>query len=188
MKTSFKVTRLDYDDSAREYEAYDAEDAACAAAEWDHGRDGWEWTWPIVYKVVDLTTGKELAVEVEREHVPSFFATSAKPLDMPSAVHVLWGSEVCCGDIRLKRSRDEWPENQQHVTLASINEGSKMLSDVTCERCATRAAQLVESLTLISNAKRCTQRTPREWSGHWRDFHRGHGCDLDPAVLDGRVE
>lgn len=27
----------------------------------------------------------------------------------------------------------------------------------------------------------CNDMTPRSFSGHWRDYHRGHGCELDPT-------
>jgi len=27
--------------------------------------------------------------------------------------------------------------------------------------------------------ERCENPCPRSYSGHWRDWHRGHGCDLD---------
>jgi hypothetical protein len=26
----------------------------------------------------------------------------------------------------------------------------------------------------------CERFSPPEWTGHWRDWHRGHGCKLDP--------
>lgn len=28
---------------------------------------------------------------------------------------------------------------------------------------------------------KCTNHAPRDHAGHWRDWHRGHGCDLDPT-------
>ena len=30
---------------------------------------------------------------------------------------------------------------------------------------------------------RCEHFCPPEWTGHWRDWHRGHGCHLDPGHL-----
>lgn len=27
----------------------------------------------------------------------------------------------------------------------------------------------------------CEKYTPAGWAGHWRDWHRGHGCRLDPT-------
>jgi hypothetical protein len=30
--------------------------------------------------------------------------------------------------------------------------------------------------------KDCSQRCPPTWTGHWREFHRGHGCKQDPEV------
>lgn len=29
---------------------------------------------------------------------------------------------------------------------------------------------------------RCQNTCPPEWTEHWREWHRGHGCDKDPAV------
>lgn len=29
--------------------------------------------------------------------------------------------------------------------------------------------------------KKCEEFCPPEWTGHWRDWHRGHGCHLDPG-------
>jgi hypothetical protein len=29
--------------------------------------------------------------------------------------------------------------------------------------------------------KPCEERCPPEWTGHWRDWHRGHGCAQDPT-------
>ena len=31
----------------------------------------------------------------------------------------------------------------------------------------------------MTNEKRCTDHTPSWFVGHWRDWHRGHGCDQD---------
>jgi hypothetical protein len=35
---------------------------------------------------------------------------------------------------------------------------------------------------MTRTAKSCTDHTPSWFVGHWRDWHRGHGCDQD----DGR--
>ena len=32
---------------------------------------------------------------------------------------------------------------------------------------------------------RCEHTSPPEWTGHWRDWHRGHGCHLDPDKTKG---
>jgi hypothetical protein len=40
-------------------------------------------------------------------------------------------------------------------------------------------------------AKPCTCGTPPWFTGHWRDWHRGHGCDRDdgkPRTEDARIE
>ena len=31
--------------------------------------------------------------------------------------------------------------------------------------------------------KSCTNNTPPGFTGHWRDWHRGHGCDKDDGKL-----
>jgi hypothetical protein len=39
--------------------------------------------------------------------------------------------------------------------------------------------------------KACNNFCPPTWTGHWRDWHRGHDCQLDPAnanlVLQGKI-
>jgi hypothetical protein len=51
----------------------DPEDFAKIAADWCHARkDGWEWTWPVIFAVID-ESGKEHRIEVSREIVPEFY-------------------------------------------------------------------------------------------------------------------
>jgi len=53
----------------------DPETFAEQAAEYCHSnRDGWEWTWPVVFVI--LEDGKEVGkYEVELEYIPGFYAT-----------------------------------------------------------------------------------------------------------------
>lgn len=55
--------------------------AAKQAAAHDHAhRDGYEWSWPIVYVVKDASTGKRFSVGVAREIVAQFVAGNAAVL------------------------------------------------------------------------------------------------------------
>ena len=41
------------------------------------------------------------------------------------------------------------------------------------------------------NEKHCTDETPPWFTGRWRDWHRGHGCDRDdgtPRSEDAKIE
>lgn len=33
----------------------------------------------------------------------------------------------------------------------------------------------------MAGARSCTDFCPPEWTEHWREWHRGHRCDKDPA-------
>jgi hypothetical protein len=37
----------------------------------------------------------------------------------------------------------------------------------------------VEEDPVTTSAKPCPNGTPSWFTGHWRDWHRGHGCDRD---------
>jgi hypothetical protein len=67
---------LDPDDGdGNEVEAFDVRAAAERRAEQDHAhRGGWEWTWPVVYLVKDVTDPTVWIVEVQRRAVPEFEA------------------------------------------------------------------------------------------------------------------
>jgi hypothetical protein len=41
-------------------------------------------------------------------------------------------------------------------------------------------------LTRLSEPdKRCDNFCPSDWAAHWREWHRGHGCTLDPDATGG---
>jgi hypothetical protein len=50
---------------------------------------------------------------------------------------------------------------------------------------AFAASRMTERMTAAATPKErptCTNLMPRgAGSGHWRDWHRGHGCNLDPT-------
>jgi hypothetical protein len=69
------------------------------------------------------------------------------------------------------------------------DDGDAAVADTTPE---TPAAQIAEALApapplpeatprKVDIEGRCTNFSPPEWAGHWRDWHRGHGCELDPG-------
>src|SRR5271163_3416142 len=42
-----------------------------------------------------------------------------------------------------------------------------------------RAGVQVEEDPMTSSTNTCTTNAPRWFTGHWRDWHRGHGCPQD---------
>lgn len=46
-------------------------------------RDGWEASWPIVFRVREVASGKLFDVEVERESIPHFYAAPPKEVGAP---------------------------------------------------------------------------------------------------------
>ncbi len=63
---------------AQQYEGTDPRYHAEEAAEWDfNNRDGWEYSWPVTFTIID-DNGVEHDYLVECEPVPSFYATKKK--------------------------------------------------------------------------------------------------------------
>lgn len=44
------------------------------------------------------------------------------------------------------------------------------------------ARAFVDSQPVVPPAKACTDPCPPTWDGHWRDWHKGHGCDVEARV------
>ena len=63
---------------------------------------------------------------------------------------------------------------------AGAEETSVLAAD--CIRAEGRGAESVDAVHLNRNAPACTNFVPPWFTGRWRDWHRGHGCDKD----DGR--
>lgn len=62
-----------------EYGAIDERSAALYHANVCHAhRDGWEWSWPVTFRVKNMATGKVWDIEVERHSVPEFVANTPK--------------------------------------------------------------------------------------------------------------
>jgi hypothetical protein len=36
---------------------------------------------------------------------------------------------------------------------------------------------------LVAPEQRCDNFAPADWATHWREWHRGHGCHLDPDAV-----
>lgn len=127
---------------------YDAIDVPCAAnlyATYCHRhRDGWEWSWPVTFRVRD-PDGAIWVVEVELEMVPEFLPGKPLPMDMPTMVHVLYGGALC-GDPRL---RDHWPDNQKFFKVDEIRRGDANVSKVSCDRCKRMASQIIMAMDQI---------------------------------------
>ena len=115
----------------------DASDAARAYADYVHfQRDGWESTWPLMFRVRCLD-GSVADFEVDREYVPEFRVAPIKVL-MPSATHVLWSGRVLCEDLRLRGVPGGWPEGQRWISLKDVADGTHAPDD-RCEACWARA-------------------------------------------------
>lgn len=156
MSGFYMVWRDDEDEAecARKYEAYDVHDAAQDAAAWDHSnRDGWEWSWPIVYKVRDVATDQLWAIEVDRETVPEFHAGREAPYPMPPAVHVLYSQRTMCEDIRLRSVPGSWPEGQTWISIDDAATKPEQLEKVTCAGCAKRTKWHIEARAAIGLPK-----------------------------------
>ncbi len=58
-------------------------------------------------------------------------------------------------------------------------------------RCETIRSYLYQAGILVVPPEReshaeCERFSPPEWTEHWRESHRGHGCNLDPDVPNDR--
>ncbi len=63
---------------ARKREAPDPEDAATEQANYDYlHHDGWDHSWPVMYVVEDVATGKRWRVKVSLDFEPVFDAEPA---------------------------------------------------------------------------------------------------------------
>jgi len=68
----------DGEESARKRDADGPEDAATEQADYDYShRDGWEQSWPVMYVVEDVATGKRWRVSVSLDFDPVFHAGRA---------------------------------------------------------------------------------------------------------------
>lgn len=68
----------DAEDQAFDIEALDVREAAEAQADYDHRRrDGWEWSWPVDYKV-KTQSGEVYTVSVDRDVHPVFVGGKPK--------------------------------------------------------------------------------------------------------------
>lgn len=143
MYTVWRPDLGETEDQGKQYGALDVECAAELYAAYCHRhRDGWEWSWPVVFYVKD-PDGKVFAVTVERESVPEFNAGCPMPLPMERACHVLWDGRALCEDPRLG---DHWPDNQKFFTVGNLQRGDALVSEITCKGCQSRAPGLLEGL------------------------------------------
>lgn len=72
------------------------------------------------------------------------------------------------------------PHGEQIVHLAVLECGhvqrvghGHVPQQLDCLECAAAVAPA---------KKRCENWAPATFSGHWREWHRGHGCELDPSA------
>ena len=155
--TKFVACRAEeYDETEDYHRTYDAsshKEAAELAAEYDHSqRDGWEWSWPVIYKVRS-PSGQLALVEISREMVPDFHASDFAELPMASMVHVLHVTRAMCSDIRLDAVPGKWPEGQLWIAYDHVVDNGELLSElekVTCEPCKRRTTSLAAAIKTIN--------------------------------------
>ncbi len=84
---NYRVWRPDVgetDDDGTDYGAFDECSAAEHHAMFCHNqRSGWEWSWPVTFRVLVLATGRLFDVEVDRHTVPEFEAGRPKEIACP---------------------------------------------------------------------------------------------------------
>jgi hypothetical protein len=124
-----------------------AADAAEAYADYAHdNRDGYESTWPLVFRV-RCPDGSVQDFEVHRDFVAEF---SAAPAKAAACTHVLWGGRVLCEDPRLRGVPRDWPPDQRWISLKDVADGTAAPPD-RCEACWARAPALVEGIRQIGS-------------------------------------
>ena len=57
-----------------------------------------------------------------------------------------------------------------------IDDGWQMIQ---CERCLRRWDSTTGKRRVAENRATCNNNSPSWFVGHWREWHRGHGCDRD---------
>ncbi len=71
-------TEQDADERDWIYDALDERSAAEYHAGICHRQHGWEWSWPVTFRVKNMATGKMFDIEVDRHLVPEFEAGRPK--------------------------------------------------------------------------------------------------------------
>lgn len=112
------------------------------------GEYGWE-HFPVIAHVRVSTTGEEFVVEVNRELVPEYVPGEPKPVKMEPAVHVLWGGDAVCYDVRLAKVPSSWPKGQTWIGIPELRATPERMAQVSCARCAKRAKSIIAGLEQI---------------------------------------
>lgn len=122
-------------------------DAAKAYADYAHRRrDGYECTWPLLFRVQE-PDGSFQDFEVDREYVPEF---TAHPADMSPALHVLWSGRALCQHGRLRGVPGSWPQGHRWISLKDVADGVPIPPDQSrCQACFARAPGVIEGLRQI---------------------------------------
>lgn len=140
------------DVDARPYRAATARQAAERRARDDYALVGVDRDWPIAYCARDGLTGKIWTVLVGVVAQPSFVALDAYEVEMPPTVHVLWGGQALCEDLRLRGVPRDWPSGQSWISLRDVADGVGIASDdprACCEVCWAKAPRIIAGLKQI---------------------------------------
>jgi hypothetical protein len=142
------------EEEARVYSDRSAADAVTWRARHDY-HQGYEGSWPVVYRARDKSTGEEFAVEIGMELRPHFSAVRVDVVPMPPAVHILWGDRAICENPQLRGEPGgwSWPEDQTWITLSDFADGDVAGDRDRCAACWKRAPGLVVGLRQIGATK-----------------------------------
>lgn len=155
-KPLYKVWCPDADqtqDDGQEYGAHDVRFAAQVHASRCFGADTDYSTAARVYHVFNPDDGNTYAVEVTIEMRPEFIGSKPQKLPIPPANHVLWGGRPLCKDIRIDGVPGRWPKEQTWTSLDVLATGKATIEQITCERCAKQAPQVINGIRAIGAGK-----------------------------------
>jgi hypothetical protein len=85
-----------------------------------------------------------------------------------------------CGDTESAAAAIVALRNATDAIAALADECSAARARIaTLEAAAAAEAQAIAA-PRVETAGECQNNSPAGFTGHWRDWHRGHGCDKDP--------
>ncbi len=144
----FRVWRkTEAEAAAQSFHALSAKEAAekRARQDWTAG----EASWPVAYCVQDGVNGTIWAIDVAIATQPTFVAIDKREIEMPPAMHVMWGARVLCEDLRLHGVPRDWPAGQRWISLRDVADGAVVPPEEQCAACWTKAPGLVDGLRQI---------------------------------------
>lgn len=110
-----------------------------------------------------MTTFRERLIVALIEHDGLDGITAFDGADGPAKVKLI--ATRCC---------ESWGHDWIERTVVGLQSGATY-NVVTCARCGKERETEVQT----ESSGQCKDMTPPGWVGRWRDWHRGHGCELD---------